>query len=118
MRAFSIHCSPICTPLRFAEKMRTGSRPRSGQDENSPAIYRWAIFKRPLRGRKGTSLTGYETFRAKQLLFAESPADISAHRYWQAILSENGIPRPESEIADPVLQAHDRWSRFLCFRLS
>ena len=77
-----------------------------------------ASFQPSASRTKRSAPYGDETFCAKQLLFAESAADISSHRYRPAILSENGIPRPESEIADPGLRANDPCSRLLCFGLS
>ena len=67
----------------------------------SPSDKSLGYFQPSASRTKRYAPTGYETFCAKQLLFAESPADISSHRYRLAILCENGIPRPESEIADP-----------------
>src|SRR3989449_1507217 len=45
----------------------SASRTRDVNAAVHPALKRWAIFNRPLRGREGTQVTGHKTFCAKRV---------------------------------------------------
>ncbi|PYS61363.1 MAG: hypothetical protein DMF74_16560 [Acidobacteria bacterium] len=49
---------PDSTPTTACRKIKTGFRPRSGQDENSPAIYRWGKQRDWTQSAKRTTETG------------------------------------------------------------